>query len=210
MIDSEARAREYCEKVLADDPAALQRLEALILLLKAENQRQNLVSEASLAQVWQRHIADSLQLLEHIPSDAETWVDLGTGAGMPGLVIALARPKLQMDLVESRKRRAEWLQRICTEFALTHCTVRGSKLEDVETAPFDVISARAFAPLQKLFRLSTRFSTRETTWVLPKGRSAGIELEELPETMRQMFHVEPSRTDPQAGIIVGRGHPLTP
>ena len=112
-----------------------------------------------------------------------------------------------MILVKSRKRRVEWLQRICREFELEDCRVLGSRLESVETCEVDVITARAFAPLGKLLELSARFSTRSTAWLLPKGRKGAIELSEQPSEIREMFHVEQSATDPTAGILVGKGRP---
>jgi len=207
-MEGEEQARAYCERLTASE-ATIARLEAFAVRLKDENTRQNLVSSASLEQVWQRHIADSLQLLEHVPGEPNTWLDLGTGAGPPGLVVAIARPDMPMYLIESRKRRAEWLQSVCDELGLSRCVVLANRLEDVDRIAAGVISARAFAPLDRLFRLSTRFSTPETIWLLPKGRSAQIELADQPPEIQCMFHVEPSLTDPQAGIIVGRGAPVS-
>jgi 16S rRNA (guanine527-N7)-methyltransferase len=157
--------------------------------------------------VWQRHIADSIQLLAHVPRETSPWLDLGSGAGMPGLVLAIARPDLTFHLVESRKRRVVWLEQVRAHFGLENCQIHGARLENVESAPMRVICARAFAPLGKLLSLSARFSTRETIWLLPKGRSAGQELAEQPESARQMFHVEQSQTDPEAGIVKGIGSP---
>jgi 16S rRNA (guanine527-N7)-methyltransferase len=78
----------------------------------------------------------------------------------------------------------------------------------VESFPTAVITARAFAPLGKLLALSARFSTRDTAWLLPKGRSAAQELSEQPPAVRAMFHVEQSQTDREGGILVGRGTPI--
>mgnify|MGYP001161470873 CR=1 FL=1 len=206
MIESEEQARvfsaERCE------PGGIERLEQFIPMLAAENDRQNLVSKPSLQNVWTRHIADSLQLLDHVSRGTTMpWLDLGTGAGFPGLALALARPSLRIVLVESRKRRVEWLQGVSDRFQLENCRVVGSRLESVETLEAGVITARAFAPLGKLLELSARFSTRSTTWLLPKGRSGAIELSEQPPAIRAMFHVEQSATDPSAGILVGKGRP---
>lgn len=206
MIESEEQARAFCaERCDAD---AMERLERFIPLLAAENQLQNLVSKPSLEKVWTRHIADSLQLFDHVSRETPgPWLDLGTGAGFPGLALALARPDMPIILVESRKRRVEWLERVVNEFGLENCRVAGSRLESVETCEVGVITARAFAPLGKLLELSARFSTRSTTWLLPKGRSGAIELSEQPAAIREMFHVEQSATDPSAGILVGKGRP---
>lgn len=206
MTEEEARAfcRERC------DTNAFALLERFTGLLAAENARQNLVSGASLAQVWVRHIADSLQLLDHVPRGTTPWLDLGTGAGLPGLVIAIARPEMETVLVESRRRRIDWLQQVCEQFALGRCRILGSKLENVDSFSTGAISARAFAPLPRLLKLSARFSTPQTHWLLPKGKSAAQELAQQPQPVRSMFHVEQSRTDPAAAILIGRGRPPVP
>jgi 16S rRNA (guanine527-N7)-methyltransferase len=204
----EVSAREFCEARASE--SALRKLDRFADLLVAENARQNLVSGASLERVWERHFADSLQLLDHVDSANGPWLDLGSGAGFPGLAIAVARPGLQVVLVESRKKRVDWLERVIADLALTNCRVIGAKLELVPSLAAAQISARAFAPLAKLLRLSARFSTPATTWLLPKGRSAAKELSEESESIRAMFHVEHSATDPEAGILVGKGVPHFP
>ena len=206
MIASEAEAREFCAE--RTDLAGLTRLERFAAILAVENQRQNLVSTASLAVVWHRHFADSLQLLDHVPRETPgPWLDIGTGAGFPGFALAIARPDLAVILVESRKRRVEWLTQAASALELKNCRIIGARLEAVETCAVSAITARAFAPLGKLLSLSARFSTRTTVWLLPKGRSAAQELAEQPEAIQRMFHVEQSQTDPGGGILVGQGTP---
>lgn len=203
-IDSEASARAWVEDLPEADDAAIGRLEKLISLLAAENQRQNLVSAASLGEVWQRHIADSAQLLNYVPRETSApWLDLGTGAGFPGLVIAALRPECEVIMVESRGRRVDWLNQAIDDLGLMRAKVVGNRLEKVESFSASVISARAFAPLDRLLELSIRFSTERTVWLLPKGRSARQELEAL-QGWKHMFHVEQSLTDREAGVIVGQ------
>jgi 16S rRNA (guanine527-N7)-methyltransferase len=204
MIADEAAARGWLRGLPECDDAALERLEQLVVLLAGENARQNLVSAVSLSEVWVRHIADSAQLLAHVPRETSSpWLDLGTGAGFPGLVVAALRPECEVTMVESRARRIAWLERARLALGLHNAKVIGSRLELVETFPVRVISARAFAPLDKLLALSARFSTSETIWLLPKGRSARDELSAL-TGWRHMFHVEQSLTDADAGVIVGQ------
>lgn len=201
MIASEQEARAFV--AARCDAAAMDRIERLIAALREENERQNLVARATLESVWQRHIADSAQLLDHVPRETSLWLDLGSGAGLPGLVVAAMRPQWTVALVESRRRRIEWLERMVGELALDYCRVEGARLEHAQTVNAGVISARAFAPLGRILELSARFSTSDTLWLLPKGRSAAQELSELPAPRRALFHVEQSHTDAEAGIIVG-------
>lgn len=202
MIETEAQARDWVSQLPECDQAGMARLERLVELLAEENQRQNLVSAASLGEVWRRHIVDSAQLLTHVPRGTSPWLDLGTGAGFPGLVVAALRPECEVLLVESRKRRIEWLTRAAADLQLTHVVVHGARLEDVPSRHAAVISARAFAPLDRLLALSARFSTSDTIWLLPKGRSAKQELQEL-RGWNHAFHVEQSLTDSDAGVIAG-------
>ena len=204
----EGAARAYVEGLT--DPVGIARLETLISALMEENQHQNLISKPSEVQMWVRHIADSAQLLRFVSrgtlksEPSGTWLDLGTGAGFPGLVIAALDPKLSVVLVESRARRVEWLERMVRELDLSNCRVEGQRLELVDPFEASVISARAFAPLKKLLQLSAPFSTKATTYLLPKGRSAAQELQAMPRKIRAMFHVEQSLTDEEAGIIVSK------
>lgn len=206
MISSENEAREYISKFA--DQAAMERLEFLAAALIEENANQNLISKPSESEIWQRHIADSVQLLRFVPigtwqnRSLEKWLDLGTGAGFPGLVIAALAPEAPVFLVESRQRRIEWLSRIVSEMRLESCKILGKRLEAIAPFPVTIITARAFAPLPKLLRLSAPFSTSATRFLLPKGRSASQELAELPESQSKMFHVEHSLTSEEAGIIV--------
>jgi 16S rRNA (guanine527-N7)-methyltransferase len=183
----------------------MERLERLAAMVVEENARQNLMSKPSERAIWRRHLADSAQLLKHVPRGTSPWLDLGTGAGFPGLVVAAIWPECEVVLVESRKKRVDWLARAAAELGLGRCRIAGRRLEHVETFPAAVISARAFAPLAKLLALSARFSTRDTLWLLPKGRSAVQEVNSLPAKAAEMFHVEHSVTDAEAGMVIGRG-----
>ena len=205
---NEFEAREFCAQ--RGDAGLIQRMERFIAMLGEENSRQNLVSAASLEQVWVRHIADSLQLIDHVPRETSPWLDLGTGAGFPGLVVAIALPETEVVMVESRKRRVEFLENVCAELGLSKARVIGSRLETTDSFNAAVISARAFAPLDKLIDLSARFSTHSTVWLLPKGRSGAQELLTQSSAIQAMFHVERSATDSEAALLVGQGRPITP
>ena len=178
----------------------MERLDAFGALLREENQRQNLVSAASLDHLWQRHIVDSAQLLIFAPSPGASWIDLGTGAGFPGLVIALLHPG-PVTLVEERRLRVEFLGR-AAEVLGAAPEIVATKVERAPERKYDVLSARAFAPLPKLLDLATRFSTTNSVWILPKGQNAQSELDALESSWQGDFRLEPSLTDAQARIIV--------
>ncbi len=209
-IATEEQARAFVADLVDElgSPDAMARLETYAALLLEENQRQNLISRASEAQLWQRHIADSAQLLRFVPRETlggsaqGPWLDLGSGPGLPGLVIAALCPQMPVTMVESRARRVEFLERCIADLALPKARVIAEKLERVAPFPARAISARAFAPLETLLSLSAPFSTVATRYVLPKGRSAAHELASLRPMIRKMFHVEQSLTDKDAGIIL--------
>lgn len=206
MIHNEVEARAYVAGLT--DAEGLARIEAFAALVLEENQRQNLIAKPTEPHIWQRHIADSAQLIENVSRETfganagGAWLDLGSGPGFPGLVIAALHPNMPVVLVESRSRRAEFLARCIAALDLPKCRVEAQRLERVAPFPARAISARAFAPLPKLLTLSAPFSTSATRYVLPKGRSAAQELEALKPAIRAMFHVKHSLTDPEAGIIV--------
>ena len=206
MIVTEDEAR--ADVAGMTDSAGRARLATLAAMVLDENQRQNLIARATEPHIWQRHIADSAQLLENVSRETlganagGPWLDLGSGPGFPGLVIAALCPNMPVVLVESRARRVEFLKCAIAAMDLPKCRVEGQRLERVEPFAARAISARAFAPLDRLLNLSAPFSTRATAYVLPKGRSAAQELEALKPSIRAMFHVKHSLTDPDAGIIV--------
>jgi len=207
MLASEADARSFIQEMC--DAVAMEKLERFARHIGEENERQNLISARSLNTLWQRHLADSAQLLNHVPretmdDDGAVWLDLGSGPGLPGLVIAILRPRWSVKLVESRKRRVEFLESCVEDLTLPNCEIFGQRVERLVPFASTVISARAFAPLPSLLKLAKPFSTAATTYVLPKGRSALQELETLGSAQRRLFHVEQSLTDADAGIIVGR------
>ena len=207
-LNTEEEARNWFGSALGCEAATLAQLDLLVELLCTENANQNLVSAASLEHVWVRHLADSAQLLL-VPRETppDRWLDLGSGAGFPGLVVALLRADIEVILVESRAKRIAWLEGAIDRLGISNARVAGCRLELLESVPMGTISARAFAPLPQLIALSARFSTPQTQWLLPKGRKGRQELLEMPKTIRSMFHVEQSLTDAESVILVGLGVP---
>ena len=199
---TEDEAREILADQFSVPRETLDRLSAFVDILRRESEHQNLIARGTFANIWSRHILDSAQLLRFVPPDARTWLDLGTGAGFPGLIIAALHP-VQVTMVESRRLRVDFLLRAAEVLALPASTcILCSRIEKLDLPPQNVISARAFAPLERLFELAQRFAAPGTRWVLPKGRNAQSELDAAESSWQGVFHVEQSLTDAEARIIV--------
>jgi 16S rRNA (guanine527-N7)-methyltransferase len=176
-------------------------LEHYVALLLEESERQNLIAQSTVEEVWQRHIADSAQLVRFAPRPDSSWLDIGSGAGLPGLVIAILTEG-PVTLVEPRRLRADFLQCAADVLGLSRrVTVHAAKAERI-TGAFDVITARAVASLDALLRISLHLSTDKTLWLFPKGKSAQSELDEARRSWQGSFRLEPSVTSREAAILV--------
>ncbi len=172
----------------------------------AETPNQNLIAASTVETIWQRHLLDSAQL---VPLAAEApdgdWIDIGSGAGFPGIVAAILTDR-RVVLVEPRGRRATLLSDIAADLRLSNVVVHQAKIERLAVErPAAIVSARAVARLAALFAIGHRHGGGDTIWLLPKGRSAAEELVEARAGWRGMFHVEHSITDPTSSIVVARG-----
>ena len=199
MTDDEARALV----LFYGGKEAVEHTTAFVDLVIAENNRQNLIAPSTIDSIWTRHVADSVQLLGHLPnSDPLDWVDIGTGGGFPGLAIAIASSH-RVVLVEPRRRRAEFLLAGINQLGLERrVTVRQQMIERI-SEKFDVISARAVAPVEKLLRDARHCAKPRTRWLLPRGRISDEELSML--NARTMFHVKQSVTDVTSAILIVDG-----
>ncbi len=202
MTEAEARAW-IDERFGAERTAVLARFADRIV---AETENQNLIAASTVDRIWQRHVLDSAQLIPLAKTaNAGDWIDIGSGAGFPGIVAAILTDR-RVILVEPRARRAALLAAIADDLDLANIVVHQAKIEKLPTTrPAAIISARAVAKLAALFAIGHRHSDGDTIWVLPKGRSATEELVEARAAWRGTFHVEHSITDPTSSIVVARG-----
>ncbi|QIE56288.1 16S rRNA (guanine(527)-N(7))-methyltransferase RsmG [Pikeienuella piscinae] len=156
------------------------RLEIYAELLARWNRKINLVSPGSISDLWRRHIIDSTQLAYLAPMDARSWVDLGSGAGLPGLLVAAVRqetaPLERMVLIDSDTRKSAFMAEASRAMGVT-VTIETRRLgEHIEPRPFDVVSARALSPLPKLLDYAEPFITSKTICLFPKGRNRATEI----------------------------------
>lgn len=179
--------------------ASMTPLRRYVAMLLEANRTQNLISPSTEAVVWSRHIVDSAQLVTLAPC-AGLWIDIGSGAGLPGLVVAILRPQPTL-LVEPRRQRVTFLRDCLTGLGLTHAAVHHGKIESAK-AIATVISARAVAPAEKLLQAANACGTSATRWLLPRGQSGAAEMDALQYRWKGEFHVEQSLTDARSSILV--------
>ena len=179
----------------------LARLKAYAGLLTDWNSRHNLVSARSLEDLWRRHFWDSAQLAPLIPSDSKSLADLGSGAGFPGLVLAeLLRGRVRATLFEATSKKCEFLKAAAQRMELP-VFVENRRMEEAAPHRFDVITARACAPLPKLLAYAQYFSGPNSVCLFLKGQNVGAELTEAHKSWRMKVRQIPSLTDPSGMIL---------
>jgi 16S rRNA (guanine527-N7)-methyltransferase len=179
----------------------LARLKAYAGLLADWNARHNLVSAASLEDVWRRHIWDSAQLARFVPATSRSLADLGSGAGFPGLVLAeLLRGRVQVTLYESTAKKCRFLEVVRDRLALD-TVICNTRIEAASASPFDVVTARACAPLDKLLSYAQQFVGPDTTCLFLKGQNVGPELTRARKSWKMKVQQHPSLTDPSGAIL---------
>lgn len=177
----------------------LDRLGTYVDLLAAWNRRINLVGRETMGDVWRRHILDSAQLFPLIPREARRLVDLGSGAGLPGLVLAiLGMP--EVHLMEADQRKAVFLQEAVRVTGVP-AVVHPRRIDRVPGFVADVVTARALAPLPELLAISERFLGPHSVCLFLKGRMVEEELTAAAKTWHIRADRQPSRTDPSGCIL---------
>jgi 16S rRNA (guanine527-N7)-methyltransferase len=184
------------------------RLAIYVDLLSRWRRVTNLISEASFAAVWTRHIADSAQLLGLVPN-ARRWVDLGSGAGFPGMVLAIQladQPDAIVHMIESDQRKGAFIRAVARETGAA-AQVHGLRIESVapeSLLPVDAVTARALAPLPLLLDFAKVWLAEGAVGVFPRGRTTDAQIRDHPRPDALRFETVSSKIDPQTGILIVR------
>ena len=179
--------------------AETERLRIFVAMLGRWTARINLIAAADLAAVWDRHVVDSAQLVDLLPRAALEFADLGSGAGFPGLVVAILTGR-HAHLVESDCRKAAFLREAARETG-TSATVHATRIEAVRLPPQPVVMARGLAPLPRLLAWAAPLLAPDGICLFPKGRTAERELTAAGAEWHMQVQRVPSRTDPAAVIL---------
>jgi 16S rRNA (guanine527-N7)-methyltransferase len=180
-------------------PETDQKLRAYSTLIRRWSVKINLVSRADLENLWRRHIEDSLALIPHIPANITHAIDLGSGAGFPGLVLAIAT-NIPFTLIESDKRKAAFLTDAARELS-AGVKVLNTRIEDAKTPPAPLITARALAPLEKLLALAYPHLTEDGICLFPKGATAAQEIAAAESHWHMHLERCKNASDPQGRIL---------
>jgi 16S rRNA (guanine527-N7)-methyltransferase len=180
----------------------LDRLDRVIETLDDWRTRSNLIGPREWPVIWTRHVADCFQLLDLLPEDAKV-VDLGSGAGFPGLIIAAARPAGHVTMIESVGKKCAFL-RAAIEAAGLNATVKQERVESVEPMRADFVTARAFAPLPKLLDYAAPWLKRGASGLFLKGERWKEELTDASQTWNFAHEAIPSRVGGSGTILIIR------
>ena len=206
MTDSQGR-NEFLQKQDVSRET-LARLDRYAALLEKWNPAINLISKSTLAELWTRHFLDSAQIFDLCPPNAQSWADLGSGGGFPGLVVAILAaeraPDLRVTLAESDVRKATFLNTVAREVGVS-VMIRPDRIESLSPLASDVLSARALAPLDQLLSFAALHLAPGGLALFPKGASHADELAKA--RVNWAFSVEEtqSKTDPNAVILGIKG-----
>ncbi len=180
-------------------------LDSYTALLADWQTRMNLVGPSTIPHVWHRHFADSAQLLA-LSGHGKSWLDIGAGAGFPGIVIALLDPAARVVLVESIAKKCRFLRQVIESLELSdRILVENRRIETLPRQKFDIITARALASLEQLLEWALPYAGSGTRWLLPKGARAAYEIKTARGRFDFDFDLVPSITEPEARVIVAKG-----
>lgn len=178
----------------------LSQLEAYSDLIRKWTLKINLIAPNSVKDIWQRHIIDSAQLVPMAPEITDHWVDLGSGAGLPGVVVSIIMPRTRVTMIESDKRKATFL-RTCVRELNLNATILTDRAEAAEPQQATVVSARALSPLATLMPLVIRHLQSDGIALLPKGKNAQDELNSAQKNWAFDVQRYPSHTSSDATIL---------
>ena len=192
--------REFFGPAFAD-------VEEYVHMLEEEGEIRGLVGPREMPRLWSRHAVNAAAVLDFLPRSGQI-LDIGSGAGLPGIIIAICRPELDVHLAEPMQRRCEWLSDVIDHLALDNVTLHQVRAEELRgKGQADVITARAVANMSKLIRMTTKLIAPGGSLVALKGRRAPIEIDEAAKELkshhlRAQFHEVPSIMDEESTYVV--------
>lgn len=182
-------------------------VEHYVHMLEEEGEIRGLVGPREMPRLWSRHAVNAAAVLDFLPRSGQL-LDIGSGAGLPGIIIAICRPELDVHLAEPMQRRCEWLAEVVDELGLDNVTIHQARAEELRgKGRADVVTARAVANMSKLIRMTTKLIAPGGALVALKGRRAPIEVEDAAKELRShhlqaRIHEVPSVMEEESTYVV--------
>lgn len=206
QLEIEKNITQQKEKVFAEidnffalNPEQKKSLEDYVSKLLDENGKYNFIGKSTIDQIWHRHIFDCAQLIQYIKNPQKKFADLGSGAGLPGMVLSILGLK-EIHLVEKSFRKADFLRKI-KNISPNRIFVQQAKLEELENINFDCIMSRALAPLDKLLEYCQKFLKDDGYCLFLKGKNLPLEISQAKQKFSFEFELFPSLTSKESNII---------
>lgn len=187
--------------------SAFDAVEEFARMLEAEGEVRGLIGPRELPRLWSRHIVNSAAVLGFLPGRGQV-LDIGSGAGLPGIIVAVVRPDLDVHLAEPMQRRCEWLADVVEDLGLDNVTIHQARAEELRgKGKADVVTARAVANMSKLVRMTSGLIAPHGSLVALKGRRARVEVQEAGMELRRHHlraevHEVPSVMEDESTFVV--------
>jgi len=182
------------------DNNIIEKLEEFVKILLNYNQKYNLIGKSTIDDIWQRHILDSAQLIKFIKDKNLILGDFGSGSGLPAIILSILGVK-NVHLIEKSFRKCEFLE-IARKTSENNITIHQKKAEEIHGVKFDIITSRAFAPLDKIIKTTQPFLKKDTMAILPKGKNIVNELQLIKKYNKINYEIQPSLTSKEGNILI--------
>ena len=193
------RLIKFCEDNFKDTKMILEKLYEYKKILISENQRMNLIGRSTIDDFDERHFMDCIQIKKYLPDSKKTVIDVGTGAGLPGIILSIIGFH-NLHLVEKSPKKSVFLENCKSRLNLNY-HVHNKSIADVSNLSIDYITARAFAPIEKIISLTKKLINKKTKFILLKGKTYLSELENI-NAKKYVWEAHSSITSDQSKIIV--------
>ena len=190
---------KFCDNNFNDGQLILKKLSEYKEILLKENQNMNLIGKSTLTDLDERHLLDCIQIVKYLPQHEKSVMDIGTGAGLPGIILSIIGFK-NLHLVEKSPKKSNFLENCKLRLGLNY-VVHNKSISEISNLNIDCITARAFASIEKIISMTKKIINKQTKFILLKGRSYLTELETI-NTQKYFWETHPSITSSESKIII--------
>ena len=190
---------KFCDDNFDDGKSILTKLTEYKKILIKENENMNLIGKSTIIDLDERHLLDCIQIVKYLPQHEKSIMDIGTGAGLPGIILSIIGFK-NLHLVEKSPKKSSFLENCKLRLGLNY-VVHNTSISEISNLNVDYITARAFASIEKIIYMTKKIINKQTKFILHKGKSYLTELESI-NTQKYFWVTHPSITSSESKIII--------